>query len=1289
MGLYEKLEKILKAAADRKDIVELQPDELIEMVNLYIEKAFASSFAHRKDAIHLIEKFPQQVPRKVPKLPRFSSSEQRRRKAQSDAVRDMVIRHAVTDDSKLEEYMKKNPNASYDREYQRLFRKPAPGVELSQEEQASIDAYNEEVAFLFDSNAEWEKMAEDQAISLQKDPVSRVAFCLHHDIQADADLTKEEILNIWARRRATIVMTRFRENVAILNGAEQGSSASLSPQQLAANFWNIKEASQFLAVLNQMIKNGEEYRNMPAAYTEAERAEIGDATRFENITGAIICKFNLIANPMYSYLDLASLENYNFDQVDTAYQDILVGEDLPEGLDMDRPQFDADELEAAVIEEYIAKHLNTHTAEEWHKFFYQPTFDEEGKEIKHPLVEGNVNSGFDLLISDYDFYYKNKYMPLSDKADEYLKNFGLAVRYTSKYQGAPEDVTFYAEENTSENLSFARSTSESDSNRFMTNGIPVVYQLSGRTVILSQKAGGQISVDNLTYENPEALFNYGLKHQHEIFTSQLNDADSMFVKSSPAFKEMKRSLEAIGRMGELKPGQDMAEAEASFQKLLEDTENYLIYKKDTEMLREANLAEEPVADDDRSDYERQRLIAARKIRAFARTKLRELDLIRQAQATLKDFTRVNNGVRVPVDEQTRAYLINRTDLSARVNARIRQAQAAQAQPQPAVEQAQPQPAVEQAQPQPAAEQAQPQPAVEQAQPTAEENALEERYGHADASVASFARNYIVNAIRTNVANGEAISPEQCRYILSNALLYHALCRESEDHAADTAGSLTDMLKHHPDIFTLLQHNLMQSATVKAYLKGVGEMPISMQVMDVLLTQVQDTPLDSMDLSTDVLSADDCTKLLTDEILEAMLRQERAANQNEEPSALETILSSDKTFAEMIAGRIGESDVIKGMISGAAVDGQVSYLAVADLLRKVNEPAFLNDKNFFKADKVSSLVSGLLYDRAEALKGKKGNDQESEEYIIGVMLTNMKAGPYYEGVLKEIEHSEMFHTVTERAGIGKRQGMSLHDLRELLVQMPESIEILNTPMIPTENCLKAVAEVSLNRMTAYEKNRMTAYEKNRKGVMNAFYQPLVHLMKIDPDSRDKLIKNLTSAKGEDSLAPQIRGMLEPGKNVHAISLASMVNLANNTETWALDTMFDEEILDDDMCIELLSDYMLDNMIEAHRSATGKAGSLEKIKENRPEDYAKLRSRMAETSIVRNLLCREDGGDEFGFGKTKRSLEELSDLFETARDIGLCGAAFDKARIAMEVEKRQKKTAKKEQVDAKAAKPAVPH
>ncbi len=1286
MGLYEKLEKILKAAADRKDIVELQPNELIEMVNLYIEKAFASSFAHRKDAIHLIEKFPQQVPRKAPKLPRFSSSEQRRRKAQSDAVRNMVIRHAVTDDSKLEEYMKKNPSASYDREYQRLFRKPAPGVELSQEEQASIDAYNEEVAFLFDSNAKWEKMAEDQAISLRKDPVSRVAFCLHHDIQADADLTKEDILNIWARRRATIVMTRFRENVAILNGAEQGSSASLSPQQLAANFWNIKEASQFLAVLKQMIKNGEEYRNMPAAYTEAERAEIGDATRFENLAGVAICKFNLIANPMYSYLDLASLENYNFDQVDTAYQDILGGGELPEGLDMDRPQFDADELEAAVIEEYIAKHLNTHTAEEWHKFFYQPTFDEEGKEIKHPLVEGNVNSGFDLLISDYDFYYKNKYMPLSDKADEYLKNFGLAVRYTSKYQGAPEDVTFYAEENTSENLNFARSTEESDSNHFLTNGIPVVYQLSGRTVILSQKEGGQISVDNLTYENPEALFNYGLKHQHEIFTGQLNDADSMFVKSSPAFKEMKRSLEAIGRMGELKPGQDMAEAEALFQKLLEDTENYLIYKKDTEMLHEAGRNDEPVADDDRSDYERERLIVARKIRAFARTKLRELDLIRQAQATLKDFTRVNNGVRVPVDEQTRAYLIDRTDLTTRVNARIRQAQA-----QPAVEQAQAQPAVEQAQAQPAVEQA-------QAQPAAEENALEERYGHADASVASFARNYIVNAIRTSVADGEVISPEQCRYILSNALLYHALCRESEDHIADTAGSLTDMLKHHPNIFTILRRNLMQSMTINAFLKGVGGTPITMQVMDVLLTQVQNTPLDSMELSTDILSADDCTKLLTDEILEAMLRQERAANQNEEPSALQTILSSDKTFAEMIAGRIGESDVIKGMISGAAVDGQVNYLAVADLLRKVNEPAFLNDKNFFKADKVRSLVSGLLYDRAEALKGKKGNDQDSEEYIIGVMLKNMKAGPYYEGVLKEIEHSAMFHTVTENAGIGERQGMSLHDLRELLVQMPESMEILNTPMIPTENCLKAVAEVSLNRMTvfeknrmtAYEKNRMTAYEKNRKGVMNAFYQPLVHLMKIDPDSRDKLIKNLTSAQGEDSLEPQIRKGLEPGKNVHAISLASMVNLADNTETWAIDTMFDEKILDDDMCIELLSDYMLDNMIEAHRSATGKAGSLEKIKENRPEDYAKLRSRMAETSIVRKLLYREDGGDEFGFGKTKRSLEELSDLFATARDIGLCGAAFDKARIAMEVEKqRQKKTAKKEQVDAKAAKPAVPH
>ncbi len=1015
----------LISSVDKRTNIKLNQDELTDMLNLYIEKAFASSFEHRKDAIHLIEKFPQSVPRKVHKLPRFSESEQRRRAAQSVAVRKMVIRYAIAADTQLDAYNEENKKASYDREYQRLFRNPVPGVELTNEEQAQLDASNKEVAFLFNSNTDWAAQAEQLAATIAIDPAQSGAFRLHYNIESDAPLTREDILNAWSRRRALIVMTRYRESVEVMNSVEQSSSTSLSPQELAVNFWKIKEASQLLAVLNNMIGNGRK-RNMPATYTDAELAEIGDATRFENIAGTAICKFNLIANPMYSYLDIDALKDYNFNLnngVGNTYRELLNDGPLSEGLDMAMPQIDTNELEKAVIKEFIAKHQDTHTAEEWHQFFYAPTIDENGKETEHPLGEGTIDSGFELFLSDYEFYYSNKIKPLSDKTDEYLKNFGLPVRYRSRYPGAPGEVIFFAEENTPRNLNLASSTDETDSDEFLAKGTPVAYQLSGRTVVLSQMENGQIGVDNLTYENSEALFNFGLKHQQEIFINQLHDADSMFVKSSPAFKDMKRSLEAVGNMQKLQPGQDVAEAEALFRKLLEDTEKYLIYKKDAGMLNEAGRNGEAVNDNDRSDYERKRLNVARKIRAFAKTKLKELELTRQAQVTLNSFTHMENGVRVLLDDQNREHLISRTDLSSRLQAQIRNI-----------------------------------PADVQAQPVAEADELDRQYGHADAQVASFAQSHIASSIRNHRASGEAFSPEECKFVLSSALLYHALSREAAEHTAEAVGSLTDMLKHHPAIFTTLHQKLMQSTTIHAYMKCVDGMTISMPVMDILLGQAQSTPLDSVDLSTGVLTTDECTKMLTNEILDSMLRQERAANQTGRPGSLEAMLNSDRKHAEMIADCIKESSIMQEKISAVTVDGQVSFLAVAGLL----------------------------------------------------------------------------------------------------AQMPA-----------TGN----------------------------------------HLL-------------------------------------------------------------NEKILNENVCCELLGNYMLDNMIELQRSKQAKSSDLEKMKTTDPLGYAQLRTKLADTAIVREVFHKGANVNNFIDDVEKRSLNELYTLFPQVQDARFCKAALDSARTALESENRRK-------------------
>ena len=1432
MSLYGNFEQIAGQIVKHGQRMNMTYEEMLELMNLFLEKTVISPFRNSGDAIRFIESSPLRIPKKARRLPRFSASEQRRRSEQSAAVRSMMTKHLIISETRLDEY--KKDGASYSRDDQRLFLSPIPGVELTEKEQAKLKAANDEVAFLFNGNTKWDSYAGMMAEALAKDPAQDNAFRKRYGITSKEPLTKDDILNAYARRRGVITMERYREYTNIVKRAEQSYNPSLPPEELAANFWKLKEASHFLAEFKKTIEGANDPK-MPRLYTAEELREAGDTSRYENLSAVGICRFNLIANPLYSILDPDVMEDYDFSDstgVLKNHEAIVDEEEGYENLNLPIPHYDSEPLEQEITNEFIAKHSDKYTLPELHKLFNNPEQKADGQWVAYPLGRGFLHSAFANYIYDFSFYHDNKIMPLADKADEYLQLFGLPVKYTQRYADQPDFVTIFGEQNTSSNMSLDSDTNEKSSDNLLAQGSPVAYQLNGRTIVLSQEEAGKVNVDNLTYAKPEALFNFALKHQQKVFTDQLSAADSMFIRSSSAFKAMKSSLAAISELEELTPGQDTAEAEARFRKLLEDTEKYLIYKKDSGMLNAAGQGEEAVDDDDRSSYEQERLKVARKIREFARTKLKELELTRQARVTLNEFTTERYGRRVPVDEQTRRHMIARSDMSAQLNARIRNAQAqaqavaeepvpeqpvaeAPAQPeQPAVEKsAQPEepdvedppmpeqpdievpvqpafadpakaeqpvfvdpamaeqpafvdpaamaeqpafvdPAIAQHVPEETVVEApvQPEepvmpeqpvkPAVEEpVQPEEldddedikafsddllnmdpdqlsaellaemsdndplfsedhpefglkfdsnyDEDALDEidkQYSHQDAKLEYYAHTHITDSLKSHMVSEKEFSSKECRSILGAVLLYDALCKEADDHIAEADGSLTDMLKNYPGIFATLQQNLEQSYTVNSLLQAVPDgSPISMTEMNILLEQAHKLPVNSVDLSDSLLTYDQCAELLTDKLLDNMVRQEHAASKTGEPGALETIMSAGKRRIQklMESGKepdqairdfIQESDSLKKMISKAAVDGQITFSALSDLLKQVNKPDFISETPFIETVSAKKFMSELLFDKVVALK----DDKEHFFHELGEQMADLPFSYKY-GIRTEIQNSSLMDTMLEKTGIKDNYSISLHDITELLGQLPTAESVLDTAILSEEYCSKSLAEQALDQMLEQEQSHL----KNHPVASNASTSPLKRLMSIAPDAREKLINNMASLTGENSLLPMIF-KAEPDLGEDVISVSSMLSLIKGMDSKAYCYVaYDEKILDKNMCCTLLGDYMLDNMNEMYRSThNGKAGCLEKLKENDPEGYAKLRSRLAETDEVREILSQADKID-YDLGivpkadepKDKLSLTKLGTLFPMVRNANFCKNTVNKVLTAMEAEKQQQNESKK--------------
>ncbi len=157
------------------------------------------------------------------------------------------------------------------------------------------------------------------------------------------------------------------------------------------------------------------------------------------------------------------------------------------------------------------------------------------------------------------------------------------------------------------------------------NGKPVAYEMGNRVMILT--SAGTMANPTVSAEDPDALFNHTLTRKSDAVYEMLAATDVKYKISSPEYREMKRALDKarkvrpLGQDENADKRQELEDARKRFETLLANTNAYLAKKPDESAKK----------------YENDRIQAAKEVRDYAETKLRQLELVEKARDTLERY----------------------------------------------------------------------------------------------------------------------------------------------------------------------------------------------------------------------------------------------------------------------------------------------------------------------------------------------------------------------------------------------------------------------------------------------------------------------------------------------------------------------------------------------------------------------------------------------------------------------------------------------------------------------------
>ena len=486
-------------------------------------------------------------------LPRYSSSERKQRRAVSAAVRKAHIQLADWSENTLPEL------PSLPRAYGVLYI-PEYADTRYVTYKGTLKERNEEIGWLFNPNSEkYQKEKNDLVVKLGP-----------HYGDGSLATRAQAVEEQFAKRRGEMVMERLKAFQEFYNNLDTITDPSLPAAELAKNFLRIERASNmvpdittYLAAVNSGF----------LAVSEEDKAMM-EAFRPNSVCSALLsakAKLHLIANPMYEYLDINTMNGYNMPEIYSVYR-----------------SSDYDVYEPG-----------------WRK----------GKTDLKPEFK-NYAAGIDdnctVMLGDIVNQIGQQKLAMANKQD-ILERFSFDDQSTAHFQEN------YADE--------VKNPDRPDEKVAKYPDKPHAYQQGDRVVIIQQKT----PTDTLSIMHPEEMYNQSLRGNNALHLRTLLATDPWYMINHGEFRELKSALRKVDDLPPLKANftqQDIDKAIRRFQRLEQASTAYMERKERDRLGR---------TDKKLKERETARVEETKKIHAYAKFKLKELQLVRDAKATLDKY----------------------------------------------------------------------------------------------------------------------------------------------------------------------------------------------------------------------------------------------------------------------------------------------------------------------------------------------------------------------------------------------------------------------------------------------------------------------------------------------------------------------------------------------------------------------------------------------------------------------------------------------------------------------------
>ncbi len=506
-------------------------------------------------------------------------NQRRERREKSKAVRRAMIDVAEEQTLMLEEVTKTTGRnvKGFPDELIHMFRLPEP--DASMEEQDRIREYNTEIADLFGSGKTFENKRNARIQKLMEERV----------------IDRENAEYYLSRRRAQIVMDKVHSTMSDLDNLDAMLDPSLPASQLAENAKKIEHLQMTFIEIDNLI------RRIPEDFTltEEDRQLMDRMRRRRKACIKATEYMRTMASPVYEYLDAAMLQGLE----DVSFYNGLKGkEKLP-------PMSDPWENDFEIYDP---------RAEAPHRPEGQP-LDEDTKRYLNDVNDKNVEDMFFNILTEPNTRIVGLENALQDYGFTGLK--GHNKHYFENFGDHPFNLE------------------ASDDAVDVLSNAPFAMEWNNRYGVF------QYTSDGFQAVAPEALVNYGMHQKLDSLKDMANRVSVPNGAGREEFIRLKTTLNAL-QSDALVAAPDSEhrgmlgtkDEDGYFQTLVDDADRYL--NSVSEMLtRVEGLMARPQGYNPTSREQRtlDRAKVARAAKTFGQTKIKELELLEKARATMNQY----------------------------------------------------------------------------------------------------------------------------------------------------------------------------------------------------------------------------------------------------------------------------------------------------------------------------------------------------------------------------------------------------------------------------------------------------------------------------------------------------------------------------------------------------------------------------------------------------------------------------------------------------------------------------